>query len=766
METTSKFIDNDLSQKMFGKNILNKILYSNDLDIEMEENISNFLDHQDPSVIVIDLEFLNFYNDPHLELSNTNNILNSLIQKGLKNVNSKVIFLLSENPYKLKETIRFMENNLGKISIVSEALQELKEISNKETRTYTQLVYDSFNQMKDSQAINNLLKRLYYLDEYPKHFNFRISELDTYTKEIMEKHLHIKTILDLRVFLNHGNMFDFMNNNKTNKQAHNNFKFMEDFIGNDKIKNQFQNKLKILNNRYRNNKYNLNHIPNLNSILLGPNGIGIEYFANEFANNLINLFPSKFTNTETINLTSIKSHQYIDNIIDIIKNLRDTILIVNKAENLYDEISIIAEILSVTLDTTRNNVLVLCGQRHETTKLLDEIKELKSLFKETDIYNFENLNNHELHLVLNNYLENEGYSLDQDTLRYTESFFSDQLTVKDENFLNRIFVSDFASTLIDKSSIINQHEKTIDIELIQQVISRYINDESVSIEEARRNLERFMSVNTYKDIVDNIDNHIKHRRNEALRNSKREIVDLKFNYFLIGNPGIGKTQFTKSLASYLKANGLLKQGNILEKKPSDFIGKYKGESAIKTENILNEARGGIIFIDEVYGFATSTNKDGASDGYEDGAVNVINAHMTEDNPAHIIAAGYKKDIEKFKNMNPGLPSRFIDYYIEDYKPDYLVEIFKYLLNQSQYTADENIFEVLHEFFTILYDNRDEDFANARMVENLYKSVYDKYIARIVKDETSRIDHFITDDLINSHYYEQEMTKYRNNNKQL
>ena len=95
METTSKFIDNDLSQKLFGKNILNKILFSNDLDIEMEENISNFLDHQDPSVIVIDLEFLNFYNDPHLELSNTNNILNSLIQKGLENVNSKVIFLLS-----------------------------------------------------------------------------------------------------------------------------------------------------------------------------------------------------------------------------------------------------------------------------------------------------------------------------------------------------------------------------------------------------------------------------------------------------------------------------------------------------------------------------------------------------------------------------------------------------------------------------------------------------------------------------------------------
>jgi SpoVK/Ycf46/Vps4 family AAA+-type ATPase len=181
-----------------------------------------------------------------------------------------------------------------------------------------------------------------------------------------------------------------------------------------------------------------------------------------------------------------------------------------------------------------------------------------------------------------------------------------------------------------------------------------------------------------------------------------------------GNPGTGKTTVVKKLGKIYQKMGLLSKGHVYEVDRSVLVGEYIGQTAPKVKKAIDEARGGILFIDEAYSLARSGD-DSKDFGKE--VIEVLLKEMSDGKgDIAIIVAGYPKEMNTFIDSNPGLKSRFSEYFhFEDYMPDELYQIALYAAGQKQLTVSPDAQFYLQEQLTEAYRKRDNSFGNARFV---------------------------------------------------
>lgn len=193
--------------------------------------------------------------------------------------------------------------------------------------------------------------------------------------------------------------------------------------------------------------------------------------------------------------------------------------------------------------------------------------------------------------------------------------------------------------------------------------------------------------------------------------------NISANCIFLGNPGTGKTTVARILGRFFKAIGLLKNGHVVEVDRASLIGEYIGETAQKTEKVINQALGGILFIDEAY----SLKRDKYSNDFGQEAIDIILKRMEDyKDKFFVIAAGYPELMEKFINSNPGLKSRFTHhFYFDDYNSSELAEIFKIFSEKEKYSFNEDAEKFLIEKLDSLIDNTDGSFGNARFIRNLF-----------------------------------------------
>ncbi len=185
----------------------------------------------------------------------------------------------------------------------------------------------------------------------------------------------------------------------------------------------------------------------------------------------------------------------------------------------------------------------------------------------------------------------------------------------------------------------------------------------------------------------------------------------------IGNPGTGKTTVMRLLGKIYHKLGLLSKGHVLEVDRVDLVGEFIGQTAPKTQKKIDEARGGILFIDEAYSLARS-GEDSRDYGKE--VIEILIKEMS-DGPGDIaiFVAGYPKEMKAFIESNPGLKSRFSQYFtFEDYLPQELFSIGLYIAEKLKLTLDAQAQKILKEELTEAYRNRDKNFGNARFVEGV------------------------------------------------
>lgn len=210
-----------------------------------------------------------------------------------------------------------------------------------------------------------------------------------------------------------------------------------------------------------------------------------------------------------------------------------------------------------------------------------------------------------------------------------------------------------------------------------------------------------------------------------------------------GNPGTGKTTVVKKLGKIYQKMGLLSKGHVYEVDRSVLVGEYIGQTAPKVKKAIDEARGGILFIDEAYSLARS-GEDSKDFGKE--VIEVLLKEMSDGKgDLAVIVAGYPKEMNTFIDSNPGLKSRFSDYFhFEDYMPDELFQIALYAANQKQLMIAEDAKFYLQEQLTDAYRKRDNSFGNARFVNAVIEEAKQDMGIRLMK--STNMDSLTKEDL--------------------
>jgi SpoVK/Ycf46/Vps4 family AAA+-type ATPase len=200
------------------------------------------------------------------------------------------------------------------------------------------------------------------------------------------------------------------------------------------------------------------------------------------------------------------------------------------------------------------------------------------------------------------------------------------------------------------------------------------------------------------------------------------------HYVFTGNPGTGKTTVARIMADVFRTLGILSRGQLVEADRSKLVAGYSGQTAIKTNQLIDSAMGGVLFIDEAY-----TLKSNDQDSFGAEAIDTLLKRLEDDRGKFIcIVAGYTDQMHDFIDTNPGLKSRFTQtIHFEDYTPDELTQIFINLAKGKNFTVDEETQGAIHRQFEQLYLRRDKNFGNAREARRIFDQAVEKQSQRLV-----------------------------------
>lgn len=251
-------------------------------------------------------------------------------------------------------------------------------------------------------------------------------------------------------------------------------------------------------------------------------------------------------------------------------------------------------------------------------------------------------------------------------------------------------------------------------------------EEGPSLEEALAQLDGLCGLEQVKADVHSLINLVKVRK--LRQEAGLPTPPLSLHMVFMGNPGTGKTTVARLLAQIYKAMGVLPQGQLVEVDRAGLVAGFVGQTALKTAQVLESAIGGILFIDEAYAL---TPGDSPNDfGRE--AIEVLLKGMEDHRQDLIvIVAGYTHLMGRFIASNPGLESRFNKYlYFDDYSGEELMEIFTSLCQKNSYALAPETQEAAAALFTQLFQERDENFGNARDVRNTFEKAVSRQADRV------------------------------------
>lgn len=246
-----------------------------------------------------------------------------------------------------------------------------------------------------------------------------------------------------------------------------------------------------------------------------------------------------------------------------------------------------------------------------------------------------------------------------------------------------------------------------------------------SLEELMAELDGLCGLDQVKREVHSLVNLVKVRR--LREEAGLPVPPLSLHMVFQGNPGTGKTTVARLLGELYKAIGALPKGQLIEVDRSGLVAGFVGQTAIKTSQAIERALGGILFIDEAYALTPDTPSDFGGE-----AIEVLLKGM-EDHRKDlvVIVAGYTEPMERFLRANPGLESRFNKRLLfADYDADQLMEIFRSMCQKNGYALTPQAEERAQTRLRQLYDERDENFGNAREVRNVFETAVARQADRV------------------------------------
>ncbi len=515
---------------------------------------------------------------------------------------------------------------------------------------------------------------------------------------------------------------------------------LDKLIGLDEVKNEILKiKKKIEFDKARKEKLNveLNNQDSYHFIFMGNPGTGKTTIARLFASILHNagfLDKDQLIEAERGDLvgeyqgqTAIKTRQIIEKAIGGVLFIDEAYSLVNGDNDDFGK-EAIDTLVKEMEDHRKEMVVILAGYKYEMQQLLKSNTGLESRF--TSIIEFPDYNEEELFQIAKSMAEEQHYSFSSDgELAFKEkinrlrvnSKFGNARTVRNimnEAYMEKAIRFDPKKASVEYMTILTPEDFGIDLSKSAEDKAKQILDE----------LDKLVGLKDVKyEIKSNVRmmDYLKHERGEG--NIDSIFINNNMHMCFAGNPGTGKTTVARLYAEVLSAIGIAKTGVLIEASRSDLVGRYQGETAIKTRELCERSYGGILFIDEAYNLV---NGDNDSFGME--AVATLIKEM-EDNRDRllVIFAGYSEEMNCFLNSNSGIKSRisktitFPDYSLEE-----LVQIFNSFANERRVVVSEPASERICSLIKSMYDARDSKFGNAREMRTLFERIWINMINRV------------------------------------
>ncbi len=239
-------------------------------------------------------------------------------------------------------------------------------------------------------------------------------------------------------------------------------------------------------------------------------------------------------------------------------------------------------------------------------------------------------------------------------------------------------------------------------------------------------LDELIGLESVKEEVHTLANFAKIQQQRKAQGLK--VPKMSFHLVFTGSPGTGKTTVARIVARIYKDLGILKSGHTVETDRSGLVAEYVGQTAIKTNAVIDSALNGVLFIDEAYALVPQN----ASNDYGQEAISTLLKRMEDDrDKLVVIIAGYPNEMKRFIDSNPGLQSRFTRYInFPDYTDQELFDIFQLYLNKNQYSITDDAAQLLKDNLNYVVAHKTKNFGNARYVRNIFERAVEQQANRL------------------------------------
>ena len=242
-----------------------------------------------------------------------------------------------------------------------------------------------------------------------------------------------------------------------------------------------------------------------------------------------------------------------------------------------------------------------------------------------------------------------------------------------------------------------------------------------------KELDELIGLESVKKEVRSLANFVKLQKQREAQGLKTAKVSYHLVFY--GSPGTGKTTVARIVGRIYKDLGVLKRGHTVETDRGGLVAKYMGQTAMKTDTVIQQALDGVLFIDEAYALVPESGN--GSDYGQEAIATLLKRMEDHRDRLVVIIAGYKDEMQRFIDSNPGLQSRFNRYIdFPDYSSKELAEIFKMYMKKNQYTLADGAEEYLKERFDYAVEHKDRNFGNARYARNVFEKAIQQQANRL------------------------------------